>query len=373
MLARGTKVFKDSTVCLIRFDKVKHQHDLWKHRLPFVQPFYAIKCNPDVEIINYMFKSLGMKSFDCASQKEIETVLSITNEPSEIIYANPCKRISSLEYCNSVYPRMMMTFDSVEELKKISTYCADAQLVLRIKGDDSSSVCKFNSKFGVDHNECTELFRTAKSLNLNIMGVSFHVGSGCLNPLAYYTTLFYCKTVIDEAKLFDFNINLIDIGGGFVATKTKLFDDISSVIKKSIRDFKLYDKQFIGEPGRFMVETSHSLILKLINKKYYEEKGEKKMIYYVSDGLYGSLNNVIYDHAKLKLEYPKKYNGTTLYKCTVFGPTCDSLDKLGEFELPDMDLENDSIVINNAGAYTVSAGSEFNGMPLPIKIYKSGI
>ena len=47
--------------------------------------------------------------------------------------------------------------------------------------------------------------------------------------------------------------------------------------------------------------------MKLINKKYYEENGEKKMIYYVSDGLYGSLNNVIYDHVKLKLEYHKKY------------------------------------------------------------------
>ena len=202
------------------------------------------------------------------------------------------------------------------------------------------------------------------------MGISFHVGSGCLNPLAYYTTLFRCKTVIDQAKLFDYNINMIDIGGGFVATQPKLFSEISSVIAKSIRDFKLYDIKFIGEPGRFMVETSHSLILKLINKKFYEENGVKKMIYYVSDGLYGSLNNVIYDKVNLKLEFPNKYNGNTLYKCTVFGPTCDSFDKLGEFELPDMDLENDSIVINNMGAYTVSAGSEFNGMPLPIKIYK---
>lgn len=364
------KTFKDSTLCLIRFGKIKIQHDLWKSNLPLVQPFYAIKCNPDVEIINYMFKNLGMKSYDCASQREIETVLSITNEPSQIIYANPCKRISSLQYCHNTYERMMMTFDSVEELKKIEKYCPNAQLVLRIKGDDSGSVCKFNSKFGVDHNECLELLRTARELNLDIMGISFHVGSGCNNPLAYYTTLFYCKTVIDQAKLFDYTISMIDIGGGFVATKPKLFSEISSVISKSIRDFKLYDMKFIGEPGRFMVETSHSLVLKLINKKFYEEKGEKKMIYYVSDGLYGSLNNVIYDHSVLKLDYPTKYKTAPHYKCTVFGPTCDSFDKLGEFELPDMDLENDAIIINNMGAYTVSAGSEFNGMPLPIKIYK---
>lgn len=372
MVSIAKKIIKDSTICLIDLKKINYQYKMWKNKLPFIKPFYAIKCNPDKKILNYMVTNLGLKSFDCASQKEIENVLDITKDASHIIYANPCKRISSLQYCNSIYKNMMMTFDSIEELKKIHKYCPNAQLVIRIKGDDSGSICKFNSKFGIEHTECNNFFKIAKSLDLNIMGVSFHVGSGCNNPRAYHTTLQYCKYVIDESKKkYNYNINLIDIGGGFIASKPELYNNICNVITNSIKELNLQDKQFIGEPGRFMVETSHSLILSIINKKVINKNGKITIIYYVSDGLYGSLNNIIYDKSIIKLEYPKKYKMKPKYKSIVFGPTCDSFDKLGEFDLPDMDINTDRIIINNAGAYTVSAGSEFNGMSLPIKIYKN--
>mgnify|MGYP000686699800 CR=1 FL=1 len=65
-------------------------------------------------------------------------------------------------------------------------------------------------------------------------------------------------------KKYNYNINLIDIGGGFIATKPELYNNICNVITNSIKELNLQDKQFIGEPGRFMVETSHTLILSII-------------------------------------------------------------------------------------------------------------
>ena len=43
----------------------------------------------------------------------------------------------------------MMTFDNIPELEKIAAYYPEAELVMRIMADDSQSICKFNSKFGV--------------------------------------------------------------------------------------------------------------------------------------------------------------------------------------------------------------------------------
>lgn len=354
----------DNTKCIVNLSKISQQFHRWNNNLSQVRPFYAVKCNQDVEILKYMNK-IGLNSFDCASQNEIETVMNITNNPKNIIYANPAKKISSLQFCNDIYKEMMMTFDSVYELQKIKKYAPDSQLILRIKSDDSSSVCKFNTKFGVDYTNCSELFVEAEKLKLNVMGVSFHVGSGCSNPNAYRTTLEYCNHVTQEGKTRGFDFRLIDIGGGFVGSNNYLFEQVSKVIQDSIEEMKLQDKQFIGEPGRFMVETCQTLELSIINKKKQLIDREECMTYYVSDGLYGSLNNVIYDHAILDIDinsHKKKY------RTIIFGPTCDSFDKLGEFWLPEKEI-GEIFIINNAGAYTTAAGSEFNGMPRPDKIY----
>ncbi len=65
------------------------------------------------------------------------------------------------------------------ELEKIAAIFPEARVVIRIAVDDSKSVCRFNSKFGAAEHEWPALLRRASELGLNIYGVSFHVGSGC--------------------------------------------------------------------------------------------------------------------------------------------------------------------------------------------------
>jgi len=61
----------------------------WRELLPIVKPFYAIKCNPNLVMLEALAE-LGV-NFDCASQAEIRTIIEITKDPSRIIFANPCK------------------------------------------------------------------------------------------------------------------------------------------------------------------------------------------------------------------------------------------------------------------------------------------
>ncbi|KAI8549388.1 hypothetical protein RHMOL_Rhmol06G0020900 [Rhododendron molle] len=54
----------------------------WTRSLPTVRPFYAVKCNPDPAFLGAM-AALG-SGFDCASQAEIESVLSLGVSPDRI-------------------------------------------------------------------------------------------------------------------------------------------------------------------------------------------------------------------------------------------------------------------------------------------------
>lgn len=95
--------------------------------------------------------------------------------PNKIIYANPCKTKSYIKHAETVGVDLM-TFDNEQELYKVAQLYPAAHMVLRIKVDDSHAVCQFSAKFGADLIKASHLLELAKHLNINIVGVSFHVG-----------------------------------------------------------------------------------------------------------------------------------------------------------------------------------------------------
>jgi diaminopimelate decarboxylase len=59
------------------------------------------------------------------------------------------------------------------------------------------------------------LLDVAKQLELNVVGVSFHVGSGCSDPSVFERAIAAARSVFDIATNFGFTFCLLDIGGGF--------------------------------------------------------------------------------------------------------------------------------------------------------------
>ena len=84
-----------NSVQIVRLKDVRDSVDLWRERLPRVTPFYAVKCNPDHEILS-LLKSMNT-GFDAASEPEIQAALNTGIDPSRVIYANPIKQISHLQ------------------------------------------------------------------------------------------------------------------------------------------------------------------------------------------------------------------------------------------------------------------------------------
>eukprot|EP01038_Epipyxis_sp_PR26KG_P007561 gene7561-10302_t len=366
----------------------------WRCELPMVEPFYAVKCNPDPVIIR-LLASLGC-NFDCATMGEIDLVLNGIGQfnfgargvaASSIVYANPAKMPKMLQFAIDNNVRMTV-FDGEDELRKIAGLDGheNLQLLLRLTTDDKSSVCRFSKKFGCPVSEAPQLLAVAKSLNLNVAGVSFHVGSGCGDSEAYATALEHARLVFLEAERLGMKpLSIVDIGGGFPGDSggyggpgMPSFQDLAATIRLSIESFikalgRTADTfRFIAEPGRYFVSSSTTIVTKV-----YSRKGGNNnyQALYVDDGVYGSFNNVVYDHASpipARLASILSNSDEEVIPTAVFGPTCDGLDQMCSLEtttLPRCDI-GDWLIWENQGAYTHTASFVFNGYThVPNKTY----
>jgi diaminopimelate decarboxylase len=365
----------DKAFYIIDVAQIVYAYKTWIRLLPDVQPFYAMKCNPN-PIVLEVLASLGA-NFDCASENEIKLAIEVTNDPERIIFANPCKMSSQIRYARANDVNLM-TFDCEEEIYKIKLYHPYAKIVLRLAVDESCSSCKFNSKFGCKLDQIKELLIIAKTLKLDIVGFSFHVGSGCRSAEKFYQALATCKRAQDIAAELGIETKLIDIGGGFpgVDGGNVAFADIANEINRGISDFFGDEEKrprFIAEPGRYFVQASHTLVLNVIGKKtILNENAEKLIVYYLNDGVYGSFNCIYFDHHQ-PIIMPFNERDGKLHLSRIFGPTCDSIDLISDnVLLPELAI-GEWMYVEGFGAYTIAASSSFNGFKTSIckYIYRS--
>jgi ornithine decarboxylase len=352
---------KEEAFYIIDLSKVLNKYRQWIQHLPRVKPYYAIKCNPNNAIIKTL-ASLGV-NFDCASKTEIQQILGSGIAPSRIIYANPTKMKSHISYAKSSGVDLM-TFDNTFELEKIAEFYPNAKLLLRIITDDSHSICKFSTKFGAPLDQIHNILTRAKQLNINVTGISFHVGSGCMSVDAFISAITSAARVFKQAEEIGFNFTMLDLGGGWPGTDDDgiRFNDIANGIRPVLDSFFPSDIEIIAEPGRYFVSESHTLAVNVFAKReMVDENNEKKFLYYINDGVYQSFNCIFFDHVVPKPLVFIPGNRTEQFKCTIFGPTCDSMDCIAkDIYMPELEV-GEWLYFKNMGAYTTAAASPFNG------------
>ena len=341
----------------------------FKKYLPRVQAYYAVKSNPNAEIVRSLYH-LGA-SFDVASMPEFEVVVdNIKDLPAKerqdfiwdkIIYANPIKAIETLEALDCY--KILLTFDNIEEVKKIKKHAPHSGLVLRIQVPNTGSVVELSSKFGCPTGEAVKLMLAAKDLGLTVEGISFHVGIQCTNFENYVQALHLAAAIFNEAKSRGLELKVLDIGGGFPAhydNQVKPLRDLARKINSEIDRLFPKEIEIIAEPGRFISATCATLISKVIGKA--DRNG--KRLYYINDGIYHTYSGVLCDHIPYKVKAFKK--GPTQI-ASVFGPTCDALDTISlANELPNLNI-GDFVYTEHIGAYSWASSTNFNGFP-PAKI-----
>jgi len=320
-----------------------------------------------------VFAGLGVK-FDCASHGEIEKVLNYSSvSGGDIIFANPCKPKAHLLAAKRLGVKQM-TFDNMQELQKIREVYPEAHLLLRIVVDDSGALCQFSSKFGAKLSDCPKLLKGAKEMGLNVVGVSFHVGSGQQTVEAYIDALERAKSIFDMAESIGIKMSILDIGGGFPGDDDDEiminFELVAQSISKKLDEVFPSQIRVIAEPGRYFAAACSSLVTKVTSVRDQTEsdyESSADYLYYINDGVYGSFNNILFDHATCipKFFDSNNRNREALYRSTIFGPSCDGLDCiLKSYPLPKMNI-GEWVYWRNMGAYTMCAAASFNGFPLP--------
>jgi len=89
---------------------------------------------------------------------------------------------------------------------------------------------------------------------------------------------------------------------------------------------------------------------------------EKHFLYYVNDGVYQSFNCILFDHyVPTPLVLNPEDGHAVVFRSTIFGPTCDSMDCISkDISFPEVNV-GDWLYFKNMGAYSVAAASPFNG------------
>lgn len=325
----------------------------------------AVKCNPDPEVLRLMAK-LG-NGFDCASKAEIDMALSTGVDPSRIIYAQPCKTKSYLRHAAKVGVKQM-TFDNADELYKIKACYPEAELYLRILTDDSNSLCQFSMKFGASLDVARQLLELAHELELKIVGVSFHVGSGAEDPKAFLKAVQDARLVFDQASEIGHELHTLDVGGGFTG---ETFEKFAAVLDSALETYFPPNIRIIAEPGRYYVGGAFTLAANIIARRGVqdpENPSKDAYMIYLNDGVYGNFSNIIFDHQHPEariLSCASETNGRPVSEdvtYSIWGPTCDGIDVISQRSvLPGLLDVGDWLYFEEMGAYTRCSATRFNG------------
>ncbi|WP_370237106.1 MULTISPECIES: type III PLP-dependent enzyme [Henriciella] len=317
---------------------------------------YAVKANPHPAVIKTLWTT-GVRNFDVASTREVELVQSIAPS-AKLFFMHPVKSRAAIRHAYAAGVRDF-SFDSAEELQKMleeTGYANDLCLHLRVALPKGNAAMPLSGKFGADREAAVDLLQATRPHAMQL-GVTFHVGSQCLDVEDYDRALRYVRSVLGDA---DVAIDSVDCGGGFPVAypgmKPAPMGDYFSAIRKALDANGFAGLQVLGEPGRALCAQGGSTLARV--------EARKGRDLYLNDGSYGSL----FDAAQCAWKFPVK-----LYRSAprpdagkadfrFFGPTCDSLDVMeGPFDLPADVQEGDWIEVCHLGAYGQALASRFNG------------
>lgn len=342
---------------LVDTEIVRTKTRRFKAAMPRVHPHYAVKANPHPDVLRALIEE--GTGFEIASIAELDMLLELGVPAHEVYYSNPMKSREYLEYAAAKGVEWFV-LDSVEELRKIVSVKPDAKLYLRIDTPNVGSDWPLSGKFGAHPEEVDQIIAEAVHLNADLAGVTFHVGSQCRNPDNWRVGIENAKRIFKQMRFAGLNPRLLNIGGGYPVRHVKpipSIETIGEVVNTAIRDLSP-EVRVMAEPGRYLVSDAAYFVCRVVGTA---TRAGKRWMYWDA-GVFGG---IIETQEGLIYEIRTDRTGREI-SWVVAGPTCDSMDVLMRDQmLPEDVQEGDFIYIPNAGAYTSSYASNFNGFPLP--------
>ena len=224
-----------------------------------------------------------------------------------------------------------------------------------------------NEKFGLVYKDFVNLCSKIKKMkNLNLYGISVHIGSQIISVEPFKKVLSAINKIINKTKI---NFKYIDLGGGMGISYSKNEEQInlqqySKLVNKFIKNKA---SKIIFEPGRFIIGNTAILITKII----YIKKSNNKNFIILDAGMNNLMRPALYNahHHIIPLTRKGKFSGKNL---KFVGPICESTDKFSDQKTFSEIKEGDYVGLTNVGAYGMSLSSNYNTRPTIAEIMVSG-
>lgn len=319
---------------------------------------YAVKANNEPIVLRAL-SDAGVRSFDCASLPEIDLVKHLQPD-AQCFFMTPVRLRNAARIAQQQYGVRHFMIDDASSLKPLLNEIDPDHSVIfaRMAVHHESALADLSSKFGARPIDVPGLLESIRNSGAEA-ALAFNVGSGVTDPDAYRYAIGIARQVLDELP---FALRLVDIGGGFpyaypgfpVPPMQAYFEAIA----ESAASLPLArNGELLSEPGRALSAPGLSAVVQVLLRK-----GDRL---YLNDGMYGAFWELRF---KGHQRYPARVfrNGEPLggdpQTFTLFGPTCDSSDRLpGAVELPGDIAVGDHIEFGAVGAYSLSGRTSFNG------------
>lgn len=336
---------------------VSQKFEQFRGAMPDTRVFYAVKTNPHRRVIE-MLRDMG-SGFEVSSKEELDLLLNCGVPSWQIISSNPVKNVP---FIKAAYSAGVQHFaiDSHDEIQKLSVYAPGSRTYVRLSVSNEGSQWPLSRKFGVEVEQAVELLVAAAGRSLSPYGITFHVGSQCIDEISWVKAIEKSKLVWDMAQKQGIELNMLNIGGGFPIEYLDAIPSIkriASVIRNTLKRVFPQGIEIFVEPGRFFVGEAGTLASTVIARAKRNGQNWLYLDVGVFNGLMESTGGIQYSMIADR-DGPMR-------KWVVAGPSCDSFDVISnEINLPDLQT-GDKVYIPSAGAYTTAYASRFNGFPIP--------
>ncbi|GAA6179948.1 type III PLP-dependent enzyme [Shimia sp. NS0008-38b] len=328
---------------------------------------YAVKANDDEAVLTNL-AGAGVSAFDVASPLEMQKVRRVS--PNAILhYHNPVR--SDAEIAEAVgHGIASWSIDCLRELEKLADVPrSGTEIAVRLRLPVAGAAYDFGEKFGADPEQAVMLLQQACAMGFE-PSLTFHPGTQCEEPEAWAV---YIREAADVAQRAGVTLRRLNVGGGFAAHRNGGVPNLEAVFARiwseTLRAFGDAPPALVCEPGRAMVAEAFTLAVRV--------KAVRNESIFLNDGIYGALMELrdigVPDRISVIRKTGAPVGGAQCTK-VVYGPTCDSLDRLPDVvALPEQIAEGDFVLIRAMGAYSSSLSTRFNGYGLQEMVTVAGL
>lgn len=316
---------------------------------------YAVKANATPEVLETLVMA-GVTCFDVASPAEMLQVRQV--KPDAVLhYHNPVRSLSEIRRALQ-FGIASWSVDTQSELAKLSAIPKGSEIAVRLRLPVKGAAYDFGEKFGADPAHAVALLKQAQAMGHEV-SMTFHPGTQCADPQAWVRYIGVCADIAAEAGV---QLKRLNVGGGFAAHRQAERPDLNAIffaIGAAVdAAFPVDRPELVCEPGRALAADGFSLATRV---KAVFDDGRV----FLNDGIYGALSEWrdigSMDRFRVFDKQGHEVTGPASERI-VFGPTCDSLDRLpGKLTFPDAMRDEDFVLFDGMGAYSAAIACRFNG------------